>query len=454
MISQDTIEKTLRIIEKGYSQYEYFFDNISSSVWIGPLTQYGFFKRPPAISCTADGNYWPRWPESRYLMRIAGDSPEAVSSAFIAMEATENPWVHADIIDAALKMPGPYAAELAKIERKWIDASDEINIFVDDNLGKLVAHLAQCGEDISALELAMSVFDILPDKRHNKDDQDAPYPPGMEFFGLPQPRTKINQSFGIVLSDTIPILIEHTGLDALILLADLLSKAISFSHKESSEDKPYDYSTIWFPAINCPEEFSSSMIKHPLALMLRNGALQHIGNKPDAIEDFIRTIESREWDIFYRISLYILSQNFQVCRDLVRNHLLDKRLYSEGTFANEYFLLAREAFSILNTNEQNTILKWIDEGPQHIREDKFESDEQRERYLNTWKCQRLHQIHEYLPEKARKQYETLLNEVGDAGTENLADCRKIRSWIGPTSPLSSEKIMVMSDDEIIAFLSE
>lgn len=454
MISQDTIEKMLRIIEKGYSQYEYFFDNISSSVWIGPLTQYGFFKRPPAISCTADGNYWPRWPESRYLMRIAGDSPEAVSSAFIAMEATENPWVHADIIDAALKMPGPYAAELAEVERKWIDASDEINIFVDDNLGKLVIHLAQSGEKNSSLALAKSVFDILPDKRQNEDAKGEPYPAGMEFFGLPQPRTKLNQSFGLILSDTIPILIEHTGLEALILLADLLSKAISFSHVNSSEEKPYDYSNIWFPAIDCSEKYATSMIKHPLALMLRNGALQYVDNNPNPIEDFVFTIESRQWDIFYRITLYVLSKNFQVCHGLVRNHLLDKHLFSEGAFANEYYLLASVAFPILNTTDQNTILSWIDEGPQHIREDKFGYDEQEEPYVKTWKCQRLHQIREHLVGKARAQYETVLNEVGGMGTENFADCRRIRSWIGPTSPLSSEEIMAMSDDEIIAFLSE
>lgn len=450
MFNRDTLEKTLRIIGKSYSQYEYFFNKICSSMWIEPLTQYGFFKHPPTIHCTADENYWPRWPESRYLTRIAGDSPEAVSSAFIEMEATENPWVHADIVEAALKMPGPYAAKLANLERKWIDANDGIDSFVVNNLGKLVAHLAQCGEFTSALYLARSVFDILPDK----DDQDASYPPGMEFLGLPQPRTKINQSFGIILSDIAPVLVKHVGLKALILLAELLSKAISFSHVDSSEKKPNDYSTIWFPAIDCPEKYATSTIRHPLALMLVNGALQYIDNNPNTIEDFVREIELQEWDIFYRVSLYVLSQNFQVCQELVRNHLLDKHLFSEYVFTNEYYLLARVALPTLDEKDQNTILSWISEGPQNIREDAFENDEQRENYVKTWKCQRLHQIREHLPKKVRKQYEALLKEVGKVGAENFADHRRIRTWSGPTSPLSEKDIVSMSDDAIIQFLND
>ena len=114
MIRPETLAKALREIEKGYAQYQYFFDTRNSPAWLEPLSENGFFKNPPAP--VRDGQYisFPPWPESRYLVRMAR-SPEAQETVLriaLAIPATENSRVHDDLADIALSLPPQQSARL------------------------------------------------------------------------------------------------------------------------------------------------------------------------------------------------------------------------------------------------------------------------------------------------------------------------------------------------------
>ncbi len=454
MVSADTVEKAVALIRKGYAQYEYFFESLRSAEWVEPLRQKGFFRTPPGIERRGDSQFWLRWPESRYLQRVAPQDAQAVAAAFLNMEQTENPFVHADLVDAALKMPGPLAADLSRIEREWVERNEHFGGLSAHDLGKLMAHLARTGEKAEALRLAAALLSIIPDPRYVESQEVERYPEGMEFLGLPQPRTKLDTWFQHILREDILTLVDSVGLEAIAMLADLLSRAISLSSLKSNEEKPYDYSTIWFPALDKPDRHATSQIKHPLAVALRDGALQHVSGDIGRLDPCIREIEAREWHICIRICLNLLAENWRVDHNLVREHVLDRRLLDEYPFENEYFLLLRRCFCDLQADEQETVVSWIKEGPQHLREDAFRDEQEKARYIKIWVCQRLHLICEHLPETGKATYLGLLSEVGDAGTEDLAAHRFSRSWVGPTSPLSSNEIDEMSDDQLLAFLRD
>ena len=105
MISPEQVKKRAVDLIKNRSEYEYFFSRLSSSEWIVPLGNEGFFTSPP--DPIADGDYArvPVWPESQYLARVAGDSPELVRDVILRAPTTKNFRVLEDFVDAALKMP-------------------------------------------------------------------------------------------------------------------------------------------------------------------------------------------------------------------------------------------------------------------------------------------------------------------------------------------------------------
>jgi hypothetical protein len=47
MLRPETIDRALLEVGKGYAQYQYFFEHLSSPAWLEPLSRHGFFQKPP-----------------------------------------------------------------------------------------------------------------------------------------------------------------------------------------------------------------------------------------------------------------------------------------------------------------------------------------------------------------------------------------------------------------------
>jgi len=87
----------------------YFFSQLNNPKWIGPLAKRGVFKYPPGEVETEDGRVWyPEWPPSRYLARVASQAPTEVAEIFAGID-TDNPLVIGDMVKAALAMPAGVA---------------------------------------------------------------------------------------------------------------------------------------------------------------------------------------------------------------------------------------------------------------------------------------------------------------------------------------------------------
>ena len=114
MLRQETVDRALQEIAKGYAQYQYFFDRLNSPGWLDALFRAGFFKRPPEP--VRDGQYirLPLWPESRYLARMAAipKAQDTVLKIALTIPASENGRVHDDIADIALSLQPVQAAKL------------------------------------------------------------------------------------------------------------------------------------------------------------------------------------------------------------------------------------------------------------------------------------------------------------------------------------------------------
>src|SRR5271169_6620319 len=114
MLREETIARALKEVEKGYAQYQYFFDHLKSPAWLEPLARYGFFQKPPEPQ--REGQYisFQDWPESRYLARMAStrEAEERVLAIALRVPSTENTRVHGDLADVALALSPNRSAKL------------------------------------------------------------------------------------------------------------------------------------------------------------------------------------------------------------------------------------------------------------------------------------------------------------------------------------------------------
>jgi hypothetical protein len=235
MITAHVVERALAAI-KDPRDFEYFFRNLKSAGWIEPLRKAGLFKPGPPL--TRDNEtYYIRWAPSVYLARMASTAPEVVTETFERMEASDNPWIHWDIAEAAEKMPAAYAARLAIIETKWLASQTFISGLLAREYAKLVRKLAQGGREDLAVALFRVMFEPLPE-------------PKVSSIGLRDAQTRIERVwYDDTLKKLLPDLIAAATDRVLQVACDLLEDVVTIEYGRDNAAFTVDWFDIWRPAI-------------------------------------------------------------------------------------------------------------------------------------------------------------------------------------------------------------
>lgn len=451
MIDSTIVDSALEAMGKGRAQYEYFFDSLASSTWIEPLSERGLLKNPPPLESSGERSYWSRWPESRFLARVASTGSREVVDAFLNMKETDNPFIHCDLVDAALAMQPSVAAALIEKEADWIAGQEYIDGILTPDYGKLIRHLAEGREKDAALKLARAILDVIPEEDFDLDTEiEGQHDTRKAVFS--RPSSRIGQSYGETLKEDVPALIKETTLAGVAMLCNLLEKAIRISRTNADEHRPYDISTIWLPAVE-DTEFTSGQIEKMLAQSIRDAVLRLVKDEQCKVEECVELLESMNWDVYQRISLYLLSQFAHKAPGLVRSRLLDSHLFHSHSLHHEFFTLAGTSFDVLEPDERDKFKDLIERGlpSEDVRSG---TEEEIERDAKVWKCRRLHVIRSFLHGDQERIYRELSAELGDAGTADFLEYRIGRSWVGPTSDLETEDIKTMSNDELLRYLNE
>ncbi|MEJ5349814.1 MAG: hypothetical protein WHS46_14125 [Desulfosoma sp.] len=250
------------------------------------------------------------------------------------------------------------------------------------------------------------------------------------------------------------------GLPALELLCDLLQKAIELSPRGDNNLKLENESFRRRPD---NEEHSLSYadnVKDALVDAVLD-ALGHIVPSGKAtLEEVVNALERRHWKVFQRIALYILREFPDQGKALAAERLTNRELFEDIDVHHEYVLLLRKFFTRLKPEDRDTILGWIDAGPD-LEESKQKREEQTDLPLfdddiaytrETWKRDRLAWIGpENLPKEWQERYQRLVEEHGEPRhVEFLIGWRG--PYIGVPSPKSVEDLKKESVSEIAEFL--
>lgn len=450
MINTETIKRVLLQIKR-QADYEYFFSQIASPEWIKPLKEAGLFSSPPEP--VVDGQYitFVTWPESQYLVRMADSAPEIVAEIALQIPDTLNTRVNDDLNTIALSLSSNLAVKFAPKIKKWM-ASAYAPIF-PEKLGKFIAHVARGGYSDEAIDLAGVVLAVLPDPREaEKDSHES------EFRPHSRPRARFDLwDYRILIKEVVPALAAAAQMRSFKVFCSLLNDAIRLSQSHGEDSAPYDYSYIWRRAIEHPPDIDDI----PNALV---SAVRDIGEeiaRADAVylPQLVESLSRERWSVFHRIALHLLRLFPDASPDLASSWLTNKARFEALELWHEYFVLVRERFPHLDPSQQETILGWIDAGPDteaYIKRQQqwfgeFPSEDTVKKHAMHWKLRRLASIRDSLPPDWKEKYSEWEASVGPLEFPEYASPPSTVRW-GLESPKSQEDLSAMSLDQFMTYL--
>lgn len=446
MIAEATVEKALAAIKRPAVR-DYFFSKLGSPDWIEPLRKAGLFAKPEPPTRRGDAEYHVRWVESEYLARMAPLAPEIVTQTFENMEVGDNPWVHRDIVTAAMEMPGRYAARLSGIEADWLARQERVSFLLAPDYGKLAAKLAAEGETSGALRLIRVLFEVVPDRERSTS-------------ALREPHGRLQwHEYEHVLKPVLPKLTETISEELLVLLCEFLETAVGASRYTDDPALPRDLSEIWRPAVEDHAQNHHHTLADTLVSAVRDVAIPIAAESSAKRASVVESLEQRPWHIFHRIAMHVLCEGGAPALDLARQRILKRDNFDSIAFRHEYARLLRTFFSNLGEADQNRILGWIDEGPSDLAEwadfweretGKAPSEQQRQARSDYWKYERVHPFRESLPDSWKRRYAEWSRQFDEPKLAEFATYHESR-W-GDSSPKTAEELGELAIPELVSFL--
>jgi hypothetical protein len=358
-----------------------------------------------------------------------------------------------NLIDVGLALPAPLAANLVPRAKIWAESSHYA--LLPMKLGALVAHLARGGQVDQALDLARAFLAIQRDPR--LAEQSAI---DMSRWWIEVRARFDNWHYGEILKRQIPELVVAASMRGLILLCDLLDDAIRISQPPDQDTPPEDFSYVWRPAIEDMTERRQHDLRELLVSAVRDAAVQLTRLEMVSMANIVYALENRSWPIFRRLALHLLCTCPDIARDLIAERLIDRGRFNDRRLRREYFLLARQCFGQLSSEEQAYILAWIEEGPNldyiqalyEQRRGRQPTAQEISDYADSWRLERLAIFSAHLPAAWRQRYEELVLRLGEPQELEAALEPTTVSWVKAVSPASLADLQGMSIEELIVFL--
>jgi hypothetical protein len=451
MPKQEVVNRALSEIRKGYAQYQYFFDNLSSPAWLEPLTREGFFKEARKPEREGDYVRLAIWPESRYLVRMSRivEAQEQVLKIALGIPNSENSRVHDDIADIALSLPAALAAKLVPQLSHY--TKSPIKLLLAEKISNLIPHLASGGQGNAALQLATAALSLAPDPRASKDDD------ARRTTAEPEPRFK-DWYYARIVHKSLPALVEADGLGTVNLFSRLLDDAARLSFREEEKENE-DYFYIRQPAI----EQGSGRDDVPSVLLCatRDAAVKVISADPAKFDGVLTILLRHKWASFQRLGLHISRVFLNLHHALLAadSFFWAPEILDRPSLRHEAVLLLKESFSQLGEATQQNILDWMDAEPpeEPIRRmlefvNESVTDEKVAQIKKVRRRDHFAILEGQLPEPYRHKYEALIAEVGPPNPPEQLPMRSF-SQIGAQSPKSSTELATMTVTDVLSFLA-
>jgi|GEM_PF-715858 len=423
-----------------HAAVSYFFENLRDPRWIFALVQSGMFRNVPGTEVPGAIQMAPGdvWPQSRFLARIAGDARgdalEQVANLIVELGATRNIRVREDLCDASLGIPPQTACRIVPAAKSWVGESR--GSLLPEKLGKLTSRLARGGQTDEALDLAAALL------------------------ALEGPRAEAHfdiWQYDHVVKSCVPDLVLAAGERALVLVVDLLQRAVDSSLLSTESHEGRDDSHMWRPAVEDHEQNRPGDAKNSLVTAVRDSADYLMKLHHPAV---LQIVEQRRFKIFQRIGLYLRRKWPQADPEGTARLVGDPSTFDDVHLHHEMYHLLHECFNQLPDAVQQSYLRLTDKGldraerlqtlRQHIGEELAEK--RIDGHLRHWRFAKLWPIRDCLEGKWLNEFEELRKEFGDPDHPDFGFYMG-PSWAGPTSPRDESDLRSTSDDDLFGYLA-
>lgn len=412
----------------------HFFGSLQTPAWINPLASIGIFDSPPDPEKNATGSTHRRWYALEYLLRIAPQDPGAVARIALGIRSTENSWVNLTLAQIALALPADLAAPFASHADQWLTAEAmHAPSGLAGHLVGLVQKLAAGEETEAALVLFRSLCEPLDPVDHHR------------------PRCRLQDwDLMLAMSKLSPPMVR-LGESALRVAADLLGRiAVLHATKTAKRWRAQwdDHSHYWRESVANGHSRDEQDLSGCLVSFTRDIAVAIVESDPSRLGQVVEDLESRRWEIFRRLALYLLAR-FGVAHapDLVAKHVLDRRSLRSERLTHEYGQLLRVAFPRLSRDHQARILALIEAGPAPELKNTPAAE--------AWICGWLKVIEDDLPPSGKTRLHELEASPHGARVEAHGTPRpRLPFAIGGKSPFSDEELERLTTQELFAAVQD
>jgi hypothetical protein len=402
----------------------YFFSRLDNPRWIGPLRSHDFFLHPPALKQLESGFQAASWPEGEYLARMAGKVPHEVADVLTDLRS-DNPFVNAEILNAAVDMPAEQAIRLVPAVCDGI-ASGGFWLH-SRKPAEFCATLASAGWPAESMKLAKSLFSrTLVDELRNHGSRDV-------FW--------LKEGLDIV----VPELAVVASTEFVRLLCELLASAIQSKQREG-EGTRSDYSHVWRPAIQEHDENSAFDLRATLVGHLRNAFELAIRRRSLSLDDSVLILAEYHSLVFQRIRVHLIGEFADANHALAREVTMSRSMFDNFRFRNEYAMVVGKRFGDLTSEDSATWFQWVKDGPEN------DSGSVSKDRLEYWQYEKLHLVRDYIEGDRRTFYESMLKQHGPPPMANMNFRSDPVQW-GEESPVSAQELASWSFASVLEYLT-
>lgn len=430
----------------------YFFDRLENPKWVPALAEKGFFTEPPEPMPADQPGYvrFPPWPEGQYLARVAEEAPDAVASVLEQVPTSGNPTVIRHQLEAAWGLPDEHVRRLASKILGWLAAPFPEH-FADEGAA-LAVRLLKAGDAARGLAAVEALLEVQPDPRaSDKAATDS------LVRLLPEPTGRVSDWHYERIIEKVRQAVEaHVGIVGVRVFSKLLDQALR--HSAWEHDPPADQAShVWRPAIEEHEQNTHRDIRNLLVSALRDIALTVAEPSEEDLEAVIGELEGRSL-VHGRIALHVLATSSSR-NDLASERINDPRLRENHRVRHEFATLLRRRFGDADDEVKQRLISWIEDGPdlEKFRETHERgtgqppSEDEVERYAQSWRRDWYSFIVEQAGESASKRYEELVAAVGPPEHPDFLSWSESER-VGPQSPTSVDQLLEWPPERVIHYL--
>jgi len=218
---------------------------------------------------------------------------------------------------------------------------------------------------------------------------------------------------------------------------------------EITERKPIEFNNVQIVAIeeHPQNELHKDRFQNVLVRATRDLLNALVRKDPQIASDVLKELLQREHSIFRRLAISVVGSNWEVCADLYQL-FAGRHILNDYSLKHEIYVMLRDNFGSLSTEEKDRIIDWIELGPVDSENEQFD-----EAYLASWRQRWLSALVPSGYEKAIELYQKYKNVTGvDPEHPDFSSWTEV-GWGPDPSPIAVNILLEKSNSEVAGYLA-